>query len=78
MATVMDRGIDLNLNCSPCSSDVSLKEEIRQAILHHEIVFREQVNLFSFFFSIRELLPIYFYFQFIMNANLLNILQISG
>ncbi|KAJ1693776.1 hypothetical protein LUZ63_010474 [Rhynchospora breviuscula] len=44
MVTVMDRGIDLNLECSPCSSDVSIKDEIRQAIIHHEIVFREQVR----------------------------------
>lgn len=48
MVTVMDRGIDLNLDCSPCSSDVSLKEEIRQAIIHHEILFREQVIYFLF------------------------------
>lgn len=48
MVTLMDRGIDLNLDCSPCSSDVSLKEEIRQAIIQHEILFREQVICFLF------------------------------
>jgi hypothetical protein len=51
MATVMDRGIDLNLDCSPYSSDDSLKEQIRQAIINHEIIFREQVIVFSFQFE---------------------------
>jgi hypothetical protein len=51
MATVMNRGINLNLNCSPHSNDDSLKEEIRQAIIDHEIIFREQVIVFSFQFE---------------------------
>lgn len=44
MMMMMVRGGDLNLNCSPQSFEDSIWEGLKQAMLQHELIFRDQVG----------------------------------
>ncbi|XP_020094349.1 uncharacterized protein LOC109714238 isoform X3 [Ananas comosus] len=44
MMMMMVRGGDLNLNCSPQSFEDSIWEGLKQAMLQHELIFRDQVR----------------------------------